>query len=166
MNDQFYRLPVPRLSQGDILRDVPSVYARGAPAQGIVQVADAIVLTHACELDNASPRATVTLGLIRRIQDVPEASRPAIREGRNLRLLYLPENDNPALEEGYIDLSRISSVRREVLTDDCRILSATDTLLKAVYLGMIKFVTRFEVDEALIDPLVQRAIDEADAVAD
>lgn len=131
-----------------------------------MQVADAIVLTHACELDNTNPRATVILGLIRRMRDVPEGSRTAIREGRNLRLLYLPQNDDPPLEDGYIDLSRVSSVRREALTEGCRILSATDTLLKAVYLGLIKYLMRFEVDEVLIDPLVQRAIGEADAAPD
>lgn len=162
MNGEFYRIPVSSLSQGDIFQDVPSVYVpRGTPFTGTVQVAKGILLTHSCELDNSNSRATITFGLIRPLANVQEEFKAPIREGRNLRLLYLPSNDDPLLEEGYVDLSRLSSVRREAVSDDQRLLSATDTLLKAIYLGLIKYVTRFEVDEAAIDSVVQRAMDEA-----
>lgn len=196
MNNDFYRLPVARISQGDIFRDVPSVYvpdpeivivrrresARGSvgdlytvgdeerqPQQafnpngdhfvGTVQLANAILLTHSCEVDN-SPRSTVTFGLIRPIRLVPEDAREAIRAGRNLRLMYLPANDGPAFEESYVDFSRLTSVRREAVREDARVLSATDLLLKAIYLGLVRYVTRFEVSEDEIKPLVQQAMEE------
>lgn len=198
MNSEFYRPPVARISQGDIFRDVPSVYVpdpeivvvrqrqspRGPvgdlytvgdeghlPQQafnpngdtfvGTIQVASGVLLTHSCEFDN-SPRATVTFGLIRPMRTVPDDARAAIRQGRNLRLLYLPANDAPMMEESYIDLSRLTSIRLQAVGQGTRLLSATDSLLKAIYVGLIRYVTRFEASEDEIALLVQRAIAEAD----
>jgi hypothetical protein len=195
VNDEFYQLPVPQLTQGDILNDVPAVYVGDGPLEfirrrdtprgptgdifvlgdgerapqqafkrdgdefvGNVQQARAMILTHSCELDN-SPRATVTLVLIRPMRNLPDEAKSAIREGRNLRLLYLPANDEPPLEESYVDLSRVTSIRRGALNDDQRYLSATRDLLLAVYMGIVKYYTRFEVDEESLVPLVERALE-------
>ena len=124
-----------------------------------LQLTKAIVLTHSCEMDN-SPKATLTLGLIRPMRTYPEEGQDAIREGRNVRLLYLPANDAPELEESYVDLSRLTSLRRNVLPEENRVLSASDQLLKALYMGLMKYFTRFEVDEASIVPLVEQALAE------
>jgi hypothetical protein len=132
----------------------------GDEVVGRVQVAHALVLTHACEIDN-SPKATIIVGLIRAMKFVPEDARAAIRDGRNRRLLYLPPNDEPLLEESYLDFSRLTSIRREALRDDHRILSLTQTTLKAVYLGLTRYLMRYELPEVEIDALVQKAIEDA-----
>lgn len=131
---------------------------------GQVQVAHALILTHACEIDN-SPRATITLGLIRPMRAVPEDARSAIRDGRNIRFLYLPANDDPPLAESYVDFSRLTSIRRQALPQDKRILSLTETTLKALYVGLIRYVTRFELPDAEILGLVRRAVEDAGAGA-
>ena len=84
-----------------------------------VQVAASILLTHACEIDN-STKACALVALIRPMRVVPQASCEPIRTGKNLRTLWLPENDAPRFEESYVDFSRITSLRLDALPLDKR----------------------------------------------
>lgn len=127
-----------------------------------MQLAPAMLLTHACEIDN-SPKAMVLVALIRPLAPVEAKQHPAIKEGRNLRFLYLPPNDEPKLNEGYVDFSRVTSVRRQVLPESPA-LSASATLLKAVYVGLVRYFTRADVEPALLNALVIKALDEAHAL--
>jgi hypothetical protein len=125
-----------------------------------VQLGSAMLLTHACEVDNR-PRATVSLALVRPLRTVPDASKEAIKSGRNLSFLYLPENDAPPFEESYVDFSRITSLRPDALSPDRRILSSSQQLLQALYVGLVRYFTRFDLNLSEIDDLVARAILEA-----
>lgn len=195
--DRFYQLPLPRLAQGDIFLDVPSIYLRDdavtflrrrqgkygpladiyvlddkdhAPKKAFdrhddevaarVQLAPGLLLTHACEIDN-SPRACVAVALIRPLRTVPPESHEAITSGTNLRVLYLPENDDPAFEESYVDFSRITSLRLDALPREKRILSAAPDLVKALYVGLTRYSTRFDISPQLLEPLIGEAISEA-----
>ena len=125
-----------------------------------IQLAPGMLLTHACEVDN-SPRACVGVALIRPLGPVPPESREAITSGKNLRLLYLPENDVPAFEESYVDFSRITSLRLDAIPREKQILSAAPDLVKALYVGMTRYFTRFDISSPMLEPLIAEAIPEA-----
>lgn len=125
-----------------------------------VQLASGILLTHACELDNR-PKANVSLALIRPLRTLPEPSKEAIRFGRHLSFLYLPQNDAPPFEESYVDFSRITSLRRAALPLGRRILSASEQLLRALYVGLARYYTRFDINPSEMAGLVAQAISEA-----
>lgn len=203
MDNEFYQHPHPRLAQGDIFLNIPSVSVRdtdlrflrerdgtggvkvadifrvdgsdGRTPQGKafnpdderlyanLQMAPAMLLTHACEIDN-SPKAMVLVALMRPLRSVGVEQHAPIKEGRNLRFLYVPPNDDPPLAESYVDFSRITSVRRQVLPDRPA-LSVSPLMLKAVYVGLVRYFTRSDVEPALLDSLVAKAIDEARAPA-
>lgn len=121
-----------------------------------VQLANAILLTHGCELDNR-PGGNVLFALVRPMRTVPEEHREAIRGGRNISFLPLEDNDDPPLEESYVDFSRISSMKPEALPRVRRILSASPELLKALYLGIARYFTRFEIRPEELAGLVEQA---------
>jgi hypothetical protein len=127
---------------------------------GTFQLADAVLLTNSCEMDN-SPKANLTFALIRPLRTVPEEHRDAMVSGDNARVLYLPANDDPEFEESYIDFSRLSSLRPDAVQIANRVVSATEGLMKGIYVGFVRYVTRFVVEGDEIEALVQKAIDEA-----
>jgi hypothetical protein len=194
MNDEFYQLPLSRLTQGDILRDVPSLFVpdpeitflrkRAGPrgpvgdlyvlgdqeikpqqafnpdgdfAVASVQSANAILLTHSCELDN-SPRAQIAFALIRSMAPLQEDAKSTIRSGGNRRLLYLPPNDDPELIESYVDLSRVTTIRRDAVPEQRRLLSLTEASLTALYFGLMRYFTRHIADEEAIAQLAHDAL--------
>ena len=132
----------------------------GDEAASVVQLAPALLLTHACEIDQ-SPKACVNVALIRPLRNVPEGARDAILRGENLRLFPLPENDDPPLEPSYVDFSRVTSLRQNALVACQRIASASPDLLKALYLGLVRYITRYEMTGDSLDTLVEQAIVEA-----
>lgn len=127
-----------------------------------VQVARAMLLTHGCEIDNTR-KACLSVALIRPLRHVPPEHREAIVSGRNVRYLPLPENDSPPFEESYIDFSRVTNLRPDALPLDRRILSASPDLLKALYVGVTRYITRYDIAPATLEQLVDEAISGASA---
>lgn len=125
-----------------------------------VQLAPGMLLTHACEIDNR-PTACVSVALIRALRTVPQENQEPIVAGENLAFLPLPENDDPPLEESYVDFSRVTSLRQDVLLSTQRILSPAPALLKALYVGMARYLTRYDIAPSLLEKLVEEAIAEA-----
>lgn len=124
-----------------------------------IQMTYGILLTHACEMDN-SRKANLAFALIRPMRPMPEEDRVRIRSGANLRVLHLPASDSAGLEESYVDFSRITSLRPQALDNMPRILSATSVLLTALYVGLARYFTRFDIDPDLLSDLVDQAIRE------
>jgi len=119
-----------------------------------VQLAQAILLTHGCEIDNR-PKAALSVAIVRPIKSVPTGdAKEKIRSGENLSYLYLPENDYPTLEQSYVDFSRISALKPEALPLDPRILSASPELLRALYIGLLRYFTRWDIEPELLESLV------------
>ena len=121
-----------------------------------VQVTNGILLTHGCEIDNR-PKACVSLALIRPIAPLPGEAKENIRRGRNLSFMWLPDNDDPPLPESYVDFSRISAVRPAALDQGRRIVSASAELLEALYVGLVRCFTRWEISGELLALLVQES---------
>jgi hypothetical protein len=82
--------------------------ARGVRVAGIV-------LTHDCEIDKDDRvRASILLGLVRPLDGLREEDREGIRQNTRHRAFYLPANQHVE-GESYLDLRRVTSVRREAL---------------------------------------------------
>jgi hypothetical protein len=118
-----------------------------------MQLASALLLTQGCEIDN-SPGACVQLALIRPLRAVSEENKESIREGRNSRYMYLPPNDDPLMEEGYVDFSRISSVRQEALEIGRRILSGAPELVQALHILLLRYFARWDLSEDIVQRLI------------
>ncbi len=122
-----------------------------------VQTASAVVLTHGCEIDGR-PRACLVVALARPIRTVPTANdQENIRRGATLSFLWLPPNDEPPMEESYIDFSRLTSLRREALRPEDKILSASEELTKALFLGVTRYFTRWDIPEETLTQLALEA---------
>ncbi len=117
-----------------------------------------ILLSQGCEIDH-SPQ--IWLALIRTLRSVPLEHQDAVVSGANFRFLYLPENDDPPFEASYLDFSRITTVRVAAMTAYNRILSASDDLIRALYVGITRYITRFDLRPTVLNDVVARAISEA-----
>lgn len=96
------------------------------PANAINVRAFGVVLTHDCEIDkDDKQRGSILVGLVRPLSSVSgEENQEGIRQYTRHRAFYLPasasEGDEafPYLaEDGYVDLRRITSVRRAALDE-------------------------------------------------
>lgn len=130
-----------------------------------VQLAPGMLLSHACEIDN-SATACVSVALIRPLRTAPKEHQEAIVTGRNVRFLPLPENDDPPFEQCYVDFSRVTSLRPWVLLARQRILSPAPALLNALYVGLARYITRYDIAPSLLERLVREAIAEANKPAE
>lgn len=97
---------------------------RPHPANAMNVRASGVVLTHDCEIDkDDKERASILVGLVRDLSEIEEDDREGIRQYTRHRAFYLPggEQTGPGgehsylREDGYIDLRRITSIRRGTL---------------------------------------------------
>jgi hypothetical protein len=163
--------PGPELSQGDLVALVPSNYvhdldylvkidanpvrfqvratrpehmhddqmhqanARGVRAAGIV-------LTHDCEIDKDDrERASILVGLVRPLAGIREVDRDGIRQNTRHRAFYLPANTHVG-QESYVDLRRITSVRRAALEQLVRNAAMSEDGRLMLQEHLFRFFTR------------------------
>jgi hypothetical protein len=126
------------------------------------QVANAMIIGNACDWDN-NRTAPVPIALVRPLRTLPNDAHDAIRRGENGRFLHLPENDDPALEESYVDFARTTSLRANVLDGYARLLSPSNELMTALYVALTYFYSRMEPDPARMNERAVIALRQADA---
>jgi len=147
--------PGSELSQGDLIEEVPSVYIEDLgyavkfadkPPKFKLQArrpehikpnsehqanatevrSAAVVLTHDCEIDkDDTNRAIVLAALVRSLSDIRDKDRDGIRQYTRHRAFYLPEN-NYLDGEHYIDLRRLTTIRRDNLEELKRLASMNE----------------------------------------
>lgn len=125
------------------------------PANAMNIRALGVVLTHDCEIDkDDQQRGSILVGLVRPLNSVSgEENQEGIRQYTRHRAFYLPasipvtasEGDQapPYLaEEGYVDLRRITSVKRSVLDELERKAGMNDDGRMMLQEHLFRFFTR------------------------
>jgi hypothetical protein len=159
--------PSDELSQGDLFSEVPSVYVDGpgymVKVNGTYQLRDerpashrldrpqaanakevrelGVVLTHDCEIDKTPTRASVILGLVRPLQNMRDSDADGFRSNTRHRALYLPPSGFVE-GESYIDLRRVSVLRRDVLEGLPRLASMNDDGRRMLREQLFRFYSR------------------------
>lgn len=112
----------------------------------------AVLLTYDSELDKPETKSLWQFALIRRIDTVPAAQRDALleelRAHKRLRFFYLPaQRDDPAFDERYVDLRRITTFRASAVDPKDRVATMTTDLRTAFRKQFIRHYARLEKDE-------------------
>jgi hypothetical protein len=112
----------------------------------------AVLLTFDSELDKPETKSLWQFALIRRIDSVDASQRDALREElvahKRFRFFYLPaQQDDPAFDERYVDLRRITTVRASAVDPDGRIATMTLDLRQMFRRQIARQYARLEKDE-------------------
>jgi hypothetical protein len=105
------------------------------------QLALGIVLTHDCEIENPDSRHHRLVGLVRPLDRLDARDQEIIVQNRHYGRLYLPAWADVGLSESYLDLRRITTLRRDALPDDHRIASMTDLGREILQAAIIRYLT-------------------------
>ena len=105
------------------------------------QLAMCVVLTHDCETENADNRNHRLIGLVRPLELLPTSDRQIVVQNRNYARLYLPAWHAQGIPESYLDLRRITTIRRDALPEDKRIASMTDGGREILQKAIIRYLT-------------------------
>lgn len=105
------------------------------------QVALGIVLTHDCEIEHADSKNHRLVGLVRPLDRLDVRDQEIIVQNRHYGRLYLPAWAEVGLSESYLDLRRITTLRRDALPDDHRIASMTDLGREILQAAIIRYLT-------------------------
>jgi hypothetical protein len=100
-----------------------------------------IVLTHDCEIENPDSRYHRLVGLLRPLATLDERDQETIVQNRHYGRLYLPAWPEVEFPESYLDLRRITTLRRDGLPDDHRIASLTDFGREVLQFAIIRYLT-------------------------
>jgi len=105
------------------------------------QLGKAIVLTHDCEIENADSREHRLVGLLRPLDRLDARDREIIIQGLHFGRFYLPAWHDVGLPESYLDLRRITTLRKDALPDQLRIASMTDFGREILQAAIIRYLT-------------------------
>ena len=167
------------LSQGDVVGAVPFVNSVAPPAmlkkatgkggaETWVPTADppkksanpyylsegrealALVVSHGCELDEETARPRVLVAPVRGVHTLSETARERLLEQQSRRMVPLP--DLPGHGTCFADLRLIMSISRELIPDESRLASMSETGVKRLQVQLAVFFARF--DRAALDSVL------------
>lgn len=176
MAEEIYEGPRPKLSQGDILASVPGICIRGTVTriekgdnrtyhianglgEGSAQTGEklsiaagcrytkAILITHDCEIDKEHVKTLIVCPVLP-LSSLASKSQDLVRRNRVYSRLHLPRY-REALVESFVDLAQFSTIEKAHLANGQRILSLSDLGRHALYLQLIRWLTRWEFREVL-----------------
>jgi hypothetical protein len=125
----------------------------GDETSATCQVANAMVLSHDCDIENDRKHRLVAL--IRPLAGVPHNGQEIIREYANFSYFYLPELPG-VLQESYVDFRRITSLRPQLVDTVPRLAALAEATINRLHLHFFLFLTRRELAPEIIAQLPRR----------
>jgi hypothetical protein len=133
--------PRPKISQGDIIDDIPVFDHHGKWT--IKRQARVVILSHDCEMDKPNDRARyVLVAELRGPGDAGSGNWGNIKAGKGWNTLYVPAD--PPIGDGYVDFGRVHRVTqtalREAMDEGKRLASMTDDAREAIVYAFASYL--------------------------
>jgi hypothetical protein len=146
LSASFYEAPRNRISQGDILENVPHLYLTGSDqksSSSTIVRANGILLSHDCQIDKEQVVLRWAISPVTPLHKLPKGQQGDTMRNRILSRLFLPRYGS-LTEDSFVDFDNISTIDRDIIRGATRILALSDEGRRGLYAQFIRFLTRWQ----------------------